>query len=140
LGDDAEALVERLQERFDRAELVGGDAGFERTVARVVGLVDGKRGGRSGLGLPLDLRGTAFQRRVWEALLAIPRGETRSYAEVATAVGAKGSERAVGAACGANHLAVVIPCHRVVRRDGGMGGYRWGVERKERLLARERCG
>jgi AraC family transcriptional regulator of adaptative response/methylated-DNA-[protein]-cysteine methyltransferase len=135
LGDDAGALVEGLQERFGRAELVGGDAGFERTVARVVGFVDGKR---ADLGLPLDVRGTAFQRRVWEALSAIPRGETRSYAEIAAAIGAKGAERAVGTACGANTLAVAIPCHRVVRRDGAMGGYRWGVERKERLLARER--
>jgi AraC family transcriptional regulator of adaptative response/methylated-DNA-[protein]-cysteine methyltransferase len=127
--------VRELQDRFPKAVLVGGDAGFERTVARVVGFVDGKR---ADLGLPLDVRGTAFQRRVWEALSAIPRGETRSYAEIAAAIGAKGAERAVGTACGANTLAVAIPCHRVVRRDGAMGGYRWGVERKERLLARER--
>jgi AraC family transcriptional regulator of adaptative response/methylated-DNA-[protein]-cysteine methyltransferase len=135
LGDDAETLVERFQKRFSRAELIGGDAGFERTVAKVVGFVEGKR---SDLGLPLDVRGTAFQRRVWETLCAIPRGETRSYAEIAAAIGAKGAERAVGTACGAIKLAVAFPCHRVVRRDGGMGGYQWGVERKERLLARER--
>ena len=135
LGDDPEALARELQDRFPRAELVGGDAEFEALVARVVGLVE-----RPGLGaeLPLDVRGTAFQQRVWEALRRIPAGKTVSYAEVAREIGAPGSVRAVAQACGANVMAVAIPCHRVVRTDGGISGYRWGVERKRELLERER--
>ena len=134
LGDDADALAQDLARRFPKAALVGADADFERFVATVVGLVE-----RPGLGaaLPLDIRGTAFQQRVWTALAAIPAGTTKTYAELAAAVGAPKAVRAVAAACAANALAVAIPCHRVVRTDGGLAGYRWGVERKQALLARE---
>ena len=134
LGDDPDALAQDLQDRFPRASLVGGDAGFEALVAQVIGCVEAPG---TGLDLPLDVRGTAFQQRVWQALRGIPAGETASYAQVAASIGAPGAVRAVGAACGANALAVAIPCHRVVRSDGGLSGYRWGVERKRALLARE---
>jgi AraC family transcriptional regulator of adaptative response/methylated-DNA-[protein]-cysteine methyltransferase len=137
LGDDPEALVRDLQDRFPRATLLGGDAAFERTVARVVGLIEAPA---LGLDLPLDVRGTAFQQRVWQALRAIPAGSTASYAEIAARIGAPKSARAVARACAANPLAVAIPCHRVVRRDGALSGYRWGVERKRRLLDSERTG
>lgn len=134
LGDDPEDLLRELQDRFPRAELVGGDAEFERWMAQVVGLVETPA---IGLELPLDIRGTAFQQRVWEALRKIPPGRTASYAEIAAAIGRPQAVRAVAAACAANPLAVVIPCHRVVRSDGGLSGYRWGVARKRALLARE---
>jgi AraC family transcriptional regulator of adaptative response/methylated-DNA-[protein]-cysteine methyltransferase len=134
MGDDPELLVRDLQDRFDRAELVGGDAEFEALVARVVGLVEQPRLGHD---LPLDVRGTAFQQRVWQALLEIPAGETASYAQVAERIGKPSAVRAVAQACAANALAVAIPCHRVVRNDGALSGYRWGVERKRALLDRE---
>jgi AraC family transcriptional regulator of adaptative response/methylated-DNA-[protein]-cysteine methyltransferase len=134
LGDDPDLLVRELQDRFPRAELRGGDAAFERTVAQVVGLVEAP-GERPDL--PLDIRGTAFQQRVWQALRAIPSGKTMSYAEIARAVGRPKAVRAVAQACAANPLAVAIPCHRVVRTDGDLSGYRWGVERKRALLDRE---
>ena len=137
LGDDPDALVRDLQDRFPRARLVGGDAGFERLVAQVVGFVEAPA---LGLDLPLDVRGTAFQERVWQALREIPPGATVSYAQVAARIGAPKAVRAVAQACGANRLAVAIPCHRVVRRDGDLSGYRWGVERKRELLAREAAG
>jgi AraC family transcriptional regulator of adaptative response/methylated-DNA-[protein]-cysteine methyltransferase len=136
LGGDPEALAHDLERRFARARLVGGDAGFEELVARVVGLVE--RPGADAR-LPLDVRGTAFQRRVWQALREIPAGSTRSYAEIAAAIGAPRAARGVARACAANALAVAIPCHRVVRSDGAVSGYRWGVERKRVLLARERA-
>ena len=136
LGDDPDALLRELQDRFPRAELVGGDAAFEQLVAQVVGFVEAPR---IGLDLPLDIRGTAFQQRVWEALCKVPAGETVSYAEIAARVGNPKSVRAVAQACAANRLAVAIPCHRVVRSDGALSGYRWGVERKQALLARERA-
>jgi AraC family transcriptional regulator of adaptative response/methylated-DNA-[protein]-cysteine methyltransferase len=134
LGDDPEQLAHDLERRFPRAQLIGADAGFERLVAEVVGLVEQPR---VGLELPLDVRGTAFQRRVWQALREIPAGQTTSYAQLARAIGAPKAVRAVAQACGANALAVAIPCHRVVRTDGALSGYRWGVERKRALLARE---
>jgi AraC family transcriptional regulator of adaptative response/methylated-DNA-[protein]-cysteine methyltransferase len=134
LGDDPEQLARELQDRFPQANLIGGDAEFERLVARVVGFVEAPK---LGLDLPLDLRGTAFQQRVWQALREIPAGETASYAEIANRIGSSKSVRAVAQACGANALAVAIPCHRVVRTDGGLSGYRWGVERKRALLDRE---
>ncbi|HEX2691839.1 MAG TPA: bifunctional DNA-binding transcriptional regulator/O6-methylguanine-DNA methyltransferase Ada [Kofleriaceae bacterium] len=134
LGDDPEMLVHDLEQRFPRARLVGGDPGFERLVAQVVGLVEQPQ---LGTALPLDIRGTAFQQRVWSALCQIPAGETASYAEVAIRIGAPKAVRAVAQACAANALAVAIPCHRVVRTDGGLAGYRWGIERKRALLARE---
>ena len=134
LGDDPDALTRDLQDRFPQARLVGGDASFEAWVARVVGFVEAPA---IGLDLPLDIRGTAFQQRVWQALQAIPPGQTASYADVARRIGAPAATRAVAQACGANPLAVAIPCRRVVRRDGGLSGYRWGVERKRALLVRE---
>ncbi|WP_317205419.1 bifunctional DNA-binding transcriptional regulator/O6-methylguanine-DNA methyltransferase Ada [Janthinobacterium sp.] len=134
MGDDPDALARDLQDRFPRAELVGADADFEATVARVVGLVEAPE---IGLDLPLDVRGTAFQQRVWQALREIPAGRTVSYAELAALVGTPKGARAVAGACAANALAVAIPCHRVVRNDGSISGYRWGVERKQALLERE---
>ncbi|MGH9373839.1 MAG: bifunctional DNA-binding transcriptional regulator/O6-methylguanine-DNA methyltransferase Ada, partial [Vicinamibacterales bacterium] len=131
LGDDPEALVRDLQDRFTRATLVGGDAAFEQTVSRVIGFVEAPA---VGLGLPLDVRGTAFQQRVWQALRDIPAGSTASYTAIAARIGAPNGARAVAQACGANALAVAIPCHRVVRTDGSLSGYRWGVDRKRRLL------
>ena len=134
LGDDPEALVRELQDRFPRAGFEGADPAFERMVAEVVGLIEapGQR-----LDLPLDIRGTAFQQRVWAALCAIPAGKTATYQEVARAIGQPKAVRAVAQACAANPLAVAIPCHRVVRTDGDVSGYRWGVERKRELIARE---
>ena len=120
----------------DDLHLVGGDAGFERLVAQVVGLVEAP-GQAPAPELPLDVRGTAFQQRVWQALREIPVGQTASYTEIARRIGAPGAVRAVARACGANALAVAIPCHRVVRQDGALSGYRWGVERKRALLERE---
>lgn len=134
LGDRADALLDELQARFPRAELRGGDAAFDATVGQVLALADDPS---RGLDLPLDIRGTAFQRRVWQALRDIPPGITRSYAQVAEAMGEPNSARAVAAACAANALAIAVPCHRVVRSDGGLSGYRWGVARKQALLERE---
>ncbi|RFB80895.1 bifunctional DNA-binding transcriptional regulator/O6-methylguanine-DNA methyltransferase Ada [Methylovirgula sp. 4M-Z18] len=134
LGDDPEELARDLQNRFPKADIIGGDPGFEALVAKVVGFVEAPR---LGLDLPLDMRGTAFQQRVWQALCDIPAGKTVSYADIAQRIGAPSAVRAVAQACGANKLAVAIPCHRVVRQDGGLSGYRWGVERKRALLAKE---
>jgi AraC family transcriptional regulator of adaptative response/methylated-DNA-[protein]-cysteine methyltransferase len=134
LGVDPEVLVRGLQDRFDRAELVGADAGFEQTVAAVVALVERPD---QPADLPLDIRGTAFQERVWRALRQVPAGGTTTYTALAGAIGAPGSVRAVAGACAANRLAVAVPCHRVVRLDGSLSGYRWGVERKRALLDRE---
>ena len=134
LGDDPERLVKDLQDQFPKADLIGGDAKFERLVAQVVGFVEAPS---LGLNLPLDVRGTAFQERVWQALREIPPGATASYAQVAARIGQPKAVRAVAQACGANPLAVAIPCHRVVRRNGELSGYRWGVERKRELLERE---
>jgi AraC family transcriptional regulator of adaptative response/methylated-DNA-[protein]-cysteine methyltransferase len=135
MGDDPDALARELQDRFPKANLIGGDAQFERQVAQVVGFVEAPG---AGLDLPLDVRGTAFQKRVWQALRRIPAGKTVSYTELAKRIGAPKSVRAVAGACAANPIAVAIPCHRVVRNDGGLSGYRWGVERKRALLAREK--
>lgn len=134
LGDDPESLVEDLQDQFPKALLIGGDAAFERLVAQVVGFVEAPS---LGLNLPLDVQGTAFQERVWQALREVPPGATVSYAQVAARIGQPKAVRAVAQACGANPLAVAIPCHRVVRRSGELSGYRWGVERKRELLSRE---
>ncbi|QYY28234.1 bifunctional DNA-binding transcriptional regulator/O6-methylguanine-DNA methyltransferase Ada [Cupriavidus pinatubonensis] len=134
LNDDPDALVRELQDQFPNAQLIGGDAGFENLVAQVVGFVEAPS---IGLNLPLDVRGTAFQERVWQALREIPPGTTVSYAEIAERIGRPTATRAVAQACGANHIAIAIPCHRVVRRDGDIAGYRWGVDRKRELLRRE---
>jgi AraC family transcriptional regulator of adaptative response/methylated-DNA-[protein]-cysteine methyltransferase len=134
IGDDPNTLVENLQDRFPKACLVGGDADYETLVAQVVGFVEAPQ---LGLDLPLDVRGTAFQQRVWQALREIPAGRTASYTEVAARIGAPKSVRAVASACAANNIAVAIPCHRVVRNDGALSGYAWGVDRKRALIARE---
>ena len=134
IGDDPDALARDLQDRFPRAHLIGGDTEFEQMVAKVVGFVEAPA---LGLDLPLDVRGTAFQQRVWQALREIPAGRTVSYSQVAHRIGAPKAVRAVGAAIGANPLAVAIPCHRVIRNDGSLCGYRWGVERKRALIERE---
>ncbi|HBP0797404.1 TPA: methylated-DNA--[protein]-cysteine S-methyltransferase [Pseudomonas aeruginosa] len=134
LGEEPEPLLRELQDQFPRAQLLGGDADFERLVAQVVGFVESPQ---LGLDLPLDVRGTAFQERVWQALREIPPGSTASYAQIAERIGAPRAVRAVAQACAANRIAVAIPCHRVVRRDGDISGYRWGVERKRELLRRE---
>jgi AraC family transcriptional regulator, regulatory protein of adaptative response / methylated-DNA-[protein]-cysteine methyltransferase len=136
LGDDPAALARDLEDRFPRADLIGGDAEFERLVARVVGMIETPK---ASVELPLDVRGTAFQERVWRAIGKIPAGSTASYAEIAKRIGVPKAVRAVAQACAANHLAVAIPCHRVVRADGDVSGYRWGVERKRTLLRREKA-
>ncbi|HTG50838.1 MAG TPA: bifunctional DNA-binding transcriptional regulator/O6-methylguanine-DNA methyltransferase Ada [Gemmatimonadales bacterium] len=134
LGDDPDALTRELQDRFPRATLIGADPAFEDVVAKVVGLIEAPG---TGVDLPLDVRGTAFQQRVWRALREIPAGSTASYREIASRIGAPRAVRAVAHACAVNPVAVAIPCHRVVRSDGGLAGYRWGVERKRELLERE---
>ncbi|MDF9616963.1 bifunctional DNA-binding transcriptional regulator/O6-methylguanine-DNA methyltransferase Ada [Pseudomonas entomophila] len=134
LGDEPEPLLDELQDQFPKARLIGGDAGFERLVAEVVGFVEAPA---LGLALPLDVQGTAFQERVWQALREVPAGTRVSYTDIAERIGAPKAFRAVAQACAANHIAVAIPCHRVVRRDGDLSGYRWGIERKRQLLDRE---
>jgi AraC family transcriptional regulator of adaptative response/methylated-DNA-[protein]-cysteine methyltransferase len=133
-GDDPDALARDLQDRFPKARLIGGDHDYERLVAQVVGFVEAPA---IGLDLPLDVRGTAFQQRVWQALREIPVGSTASYSEIARRIGAPRAARAVAQACATNMLAVAIPCHRVVRNDSALSGYRWGVPRKRALLERE---
>ncbi len=137
MGNDPDKLAENLRDRFPQANLVGGDVTFEQIVAKVVGFVEAPG---LGLDLPLDVRGTAFQQRVWQVLQRIPPGKTASYAEIAKCIGAPKSARAVAQACAANVLAVAIPCHRVIRKDGGLSGYRWGAERKRALLKKEAKG
>ena len=134
LGDDPDKLVHDLQDNFSHANLIGSDAAFEELVAKVVGFIEAPG---IGLNLPLDVRGTAFQQRVWQALREIPVGQTASYTDIARRIGAPKSVRAVAQACATNKLAVAIPCHRVVRNDGALAGYRWGVERKRGLLEKE---
>ena len=134
LGDDPAVLVRELEDRFPKARLLGDDPAFDARVARVVAMVEQPK---RGLDLPLDIRGTAFQQRVWQALRAIPAGETRSYADLAERIGSPRAVRAVAGACAANTLAVAVPCHRIVRTDGALSGYRWGVERKRALLEAE---
>src|ERR1700731_305926 len=134
LGDDPDSLVRDMQDQFPKANLIGGDACFERLVAKVVGFVEAPA---LGLDLPLAVRGTAFPQGVWQSLRKIPAGSTASYTDVAKLIGSPNSVRAVPQACGANALAVAIRCHRVVRSDGTLSGYRWGVERKRVLLEKE---
>jgi AraC family transcriptional regulator of adaptative response/methylated-DNA-[protein]-cysteine methyltransferase len=136
LGSAPDELYAQLRERFPRAAIEASDRGHEALAERIVAMVDSAEVASD---LPLDLIGTAFQRRVWRALRDIPRGATASYAEIARQVGAPQAVRAVGTACGQNPVAVAVPCHRVVRQDGSLGGYRWGLERKRALLAQERA-
>lgn len=134
MGDDPQLLVQDLQDRFPKADLIGGNAGFEKRVAQIVGFVEAPK---IGLDLPLDIRGTAFQQLVWQALREIPVGETATYTDIARQLDAPRSVRAVAQACASNKIAVAIPCHRVVRNDGELSGYRWGIERKRALLNKE---
>ena len=134
LGDDPDGLVCDLQDRFPKAQLIGGDQDFDRLVAKVVGFVEAPA---LGLDLPLDVRGTAFQQRVWQVLREIPASSTASYSDIANRIGAPKAVRGVAQTCTANAIAVAIPCHRVVRNDGALSGYHWGVERKRALLKRE---
>ncbi|WP_278485619.1 bifunctional transcriptional activator/DNA repair enzyme AdaA [Achromobacter insolitus] len=134
LHEDPEQLVRNLQDRFKAARLIGADAQFEDWVAAVVGFVEDPS---RGLDLPLDVRGTAFQRRVWQALREIPVGETATYTDIAERIGSPRAVRAVARACATNNIALAIPCHRVVRTDGSLAGYRWGIDRKRELIARE---
>lgn len=135
LGNDAGNVLRELQDRFPKAELIGGDREFETWMAAVIGFVDRPQ---RGLDLPLDIQGTAFQRCVWQALTQIPVGSTVSYAQLAQTIGAPRAVRAVAQACSQNAIAIAIPCHRVIRNDGALSGYRWGVERKRALLEREK--
>jgi AraC family transcriptional regulator of adaptative response/methylated-DNA-[protein]-cysteine methyltransferase len=137
LGEDPEQLARDLQDAFPKAEITGGDKDFDAMVGQVVGFVEQPA---RGLDLPLDIRGTAFQRQVWEALQSVPPGMTASYTEIARRIGQPKSVRAVATACAANKIAVAIPCHRIVRTDGSLSGYRWGIERKGELLQREQEG
>ena len=135
LGDDPAILLNQLQDQFPKADLRGDEQAFEQQMAAVISLIDQPQ---LGLALPLDIRGTAFQQRVWQALQDIPPGQTMSYAELAAKIGQPSAVRAVARACAANTLAVAIPCHRVIRQDGTLSGYRWGLARKQALLQRER--
>ena len=133
-GDDPDELVHALKRRFSSAELVGDDEQFARVIGAVIAFVETPR---DGLDLPLDIRGTAFQERVWLALTAIPSGRTMTYTQLAAAIGQPAAIRAVASACAANEIAMAIPCHRVIRASGALSGYRWGVERKSKILQRE---
>ncbi len=133
-GDDAEALVKSLRKRFPQAQPAGHDAAMKALVAKAVNAIEAPHLPWRD---PLALRGTAFQQRVWAALRDIPAGETASYAQVAARIGAATSMRAVAGACAANPIAVIVPCHRVIRSDGALSGYAGGVHRKRELLARE---
>lgn len=135
LGDVPDDLRESLRKQFPRAKLFEGSTDFAAMASAVVSLIDGPG---ASFDLPLDIRGTAFQRQVWEALQRIPIGTTATYKEIAAAIGKPGSSRAVASACAANRLAVAIPCHRVVRSDGSLSGYRWGPARKRAMLDNEK--
>jgi AraC family transcriptional regulator of adaptative response/methylated-DNA-[protein]-cysteine methyltransferase len=137
IGDDPKALIQDLQDQLPKANLIGNEPGYEDVVAKVVGLIEQPG---IGLDLPLDIRGTAFQQRVWKALQQIPPGSTATYTDIAKKIGMPKAVRAVAQACASNVLAVAIPCHRVIRTDGSLSGYRWGVERKSALLEREARG
>lgn len=137
LGDDDATLVADLHELFPAAQDVPADADFQQRVREVIAAINARD---APLSLPLDIRGTAFQQQVWQALRAIPCGETMSYQQLASAIGKPKAVRAVASACGANKLAIVIPCHRVIRGDGALSGYRWGIARKAQLLQRETTG
>lgn len=134
LGNDPQELVHDLERQFPKSHLLGSDPTLDQRVATVVGMIEMTS---SGSDLPLDIRGTAFQQKIWQALRQLPSGSTATYQQIADAVGMPRAVRAVARACAANRLAVAIPCHRVIRSDGGLSGYRWGVERKAALLTRE---
>jgi AraC family transcriptional regulator of adaptative response/methylated-DNA-[protein]-cysteine methyltransferase len=142
LGDNSAELLQVLRARFPGARIDPSDPALEALIDRIVAMVDlrpGQRGPKAGDGLPLDLRGTPFQQQVWRALQEIPAGSTMTYAALARQIGSPRAVRAVGTACGQNPIAIAVPCHRVLRSDGSLGGYRWGLERKQALLDRERA-
>ena len=134
-GESAQELERELRQEFHAAELSRNDSGLRGYVDMIVAAI---RGDKTSLDLPLEIRATAFQRRVWDVLRQIPRGETRSYADIAREIGAPAAVRAVARACASNPVAVAVPCHRVIRSDGGLAGYRWGMKRKQKLLASEK--
>jgi AraC family transcriptional regulator of adaptative response/methylated-DNA-[protein]-cysteine methyltransferase len=134
IGDDSLLLVSDLQDQFPKTDLIGDESGYDNLIAKVVALIENPG---VGLDLPLDIRGTVFQQRVWKALQQIPVGSTASYGDIAKLIGKPKAVRAVAQACGTNSLAVAIPCHRVIRNDGSLSGYRFGAERKRALLERE---
>ena len=134
LGDDPSFLQRELKDRFPEARLIPGGADFDPVVTEVAGFIEAPG---LGLDLPLDMRGTSFEQEVWQALCAIPAGSTASYSEIAKRIGATNEAQAVAEACAANTIAVAVPCHRVVRKNGQLGGYRWGFRRKRALLNRE---
>jgi AraC family transcriptional regulator of adaptative response/methylated-DNA-[protein]-cysteine methyltransferase len=135
LGDDVKELERKLKAEFPGAEITRDDSATANVVKNIVAYVEGRQ---KELALPVDIVATAFQRQVWQALQAIPYGATKSYGEIAKAIGQPKAVRAVARACASNPVALVIPCHRVIREDKGLGGYRWGIERKEKLLAQEK--
>jgi len=137
MGDDADILLEEFQDRFSKAELIGDDTAFNATLAAAIGLIEQPG---TAFDLPLDIAGTVFQQKVWAALRAVPAGATLSYRDLAARIGAPRAARAVAQACAANVIAVAIPCHRIVRNDGHLSGYRWGIARKAELLRREQPG
>jgi len=134
LGETEGALLAELREEYPRAEIAPATDSFQKWVREIVQRIDGKQ---PRMELPLDLQATAFQRRVWQELQRIPRGRTRTYSQVARSLGQPKAVRAVARACATNPVSVVVPCHRVIREDGTLAGYRWGLSRKERLLAQE---
>ena len=136
LGDADAKLVDELREEYPKAEISSAGDSFELWVKEIVQRVEGNP---PRLELPLDLQATAFQRRVWQELQRIPRGSTRTYTQVARALGNPKAVRAVARACATNPVSIVVPCHRVIREDGSLAGYRWGLSRKEQLLAQERA-
>ncbi len=135
LGDDGETLIRELADRFPEAMIAGTDAQCDKAATGVASLLERPE---NGFDLPLHLQGTPFQKSVWQALRKIPTGKTATYLDIAKKIGKPKAVRAVAQACGANNIAIVIPCHRVIRTDGSLSGYRWGVERKQALLERER--
>jgi AraC family transcriptional regulator of adaptative response/methylated-DNA-[protein]-cysteine methyltransferase len=136
LADDRDGLVAALRQRFPAANIIAEDDGLKNWADRIVGFIASPE---RTLDLPLDIQGTAFQAQVWRALQKIPLGKTATYTDIAAALGQPKAVRAVAQACAANKLALLVPCHRVIRRDGDLGGYRWGIERKRALLDRERA-
>ena len=136
LGDAENAMIAELRQEYPRAEIAPAADSFQRWVREIMQRIEGKQ---PRMELPLDLQATAFQRRVWQELQRIPRGRTRTYSEVARSLGKPKAVRAVARACATNPVSIVVPCHRVIREDGTLAGYRWGLSRKEQLLARERA-
>lgn len=133
-GDRKQNLIKTLTEEFNEATMIRNDSNLQDWIESILNLIAGKKAHHD---LPLDIRGTSFQQQVWQELQKIPWGETRTYGEIANNIGKPKATRAIGNACGANPVALIIPCHRVIRSDGSLGGYRWGIECKQKLLDKE---